>query len=250
VAIAASDGAALAASYFPAAQRGPAMLLLHQCDMTRASWTPLATALAASGINVLAPDYRGYGGNRALGADYPKRGADADAALDWLLKQPTVDPRGVAVGGASCGVDHAVQLARRKDDVRALLLLSGGASSTGMTFLRAARIPVLLAYSVEEGGPLPAAGGRHRLVTPEFSRQRALACRSRRAHVRQRSNAAPVRCGLGREGSALTVDRDAPGECFSRGGSLAGDQKIKRSPDLLISCLHHARRRSEDQEIS
>jgi dienelactone hydrolase len=156
VAIAASDGAALAASYFPAAQRGPAMLLLHQCDMTRASWTPLATALAASGINVLAPDYRGYGGNRALDADYPKRGADADAALDWLLKQPTVDPRGVAVGGASCGVDHAVQLARRKDDVRALLLLSGGASSTGMTFLRAARIPVLLAYSVEEGGPLPA----------------------------------------------------------------------------------------------
>jgi len=156
VAITAPDEAPLTATYFPAAQRGPALLLLHQCNMTRTSWTGLAAMLAATGINVLAPDYRGSGSNKALPPAFAKLGPDIEAALDWLLTQPTVDPTRVAVGGASCGVDRAVQLARRSNRIRGLLLLSGGTSQAGMSFLRNATIPVLLAYSVDEGGPLPA----------------------------------------------------------------------------------------------
>ena len=158
VAITAPDGANLTATYFAAAQRGPAVLLLHQCNMTRTSWTLLAERMAAAGVHVLAPDYRGSGSNKALPADYSKRGGDIDAALEWLTRQPGVDPTRVAVGGASCGVDHAVQLARRNNGIRAMLLLSGGTGTEGLKFIRTGKVPVLLAFSVDVGGPLPAMG--------------------------------------------------------------------------------------------
>src|SRR5579864_4210512 len=57
----ASDGVHLKATYFAAAQPGPGILLLHQCNRQRKVWDDLARQLAAAGIHVLTLDYRGYG---------------------------------------------------------------------------------------------------------------------------------------------------------------------------------------------
>src|ERR1700737_1740695 len=57
----AADGIKLKASYFPAAQPGPGVLLLHQCNRQRKVWDGLAWQLAAAGINVLTFDQRGFG---------------------------------------------------------------------------------------------------------------------------------------------------------------------------------------------
>src|SRR5579862_3800021 len=59
--IKASDGIVLKASYFSPGRPGPAMLLLHQCNMDRHAWDGLAKDLADAGFHVLTVDYRGYG---------------------------------------------------------------------------------------------------------------------------------------------------------------------------------------------
>jgi dienelactone hydrolase len=151
----AADGAKLRATYSSPPRPGPGIVLFHQCDMDRHAWTSLAAALRERGIHTLATDYRGVGDNRALQADYAKRPADADAALAALAAMPGVDKTRLASGGASCGVDQAVQLARRTGQIKALVLLSGAATDAGMAYLRSANLPVLFAFSADEGGPLP-----------------------------------------------------------------------------------------------
>lgn len=146
VTVAAADGAKLAASLYTAAQPGPGVLLLHMCNSDRRAWEPLGHQLAAAGIHVLAVDYRGYGqstGQRFQ--DDPRKRqqvmaekwpGDLDAALAFLVAQPGVDATRVGAGGGSCGVDQAVQLARRQPAVRSLVLLAGGTNRAGLDFLR------------------------------------------------------------------------------------------------------------------
>ena len=59
--IKAPDGVNLKGTYFSPARPGPAMLLLHQCNMDRHAWDTLANDLAGSGVHVLTLDFRGYG---------------------------------------------------------------------------------------------------------------------------------------------------------------------------------------------
>jgi dienelactone hydrolase len=131
----ATDGAKLRATYYSPGKPGPGMLLLHQCNMNRKSWTALGAALAERGIHALAIDYRGYG-------DSPRRSsgnelaADIDAAFASLTAQPGVDGTRLAAGGASCGVNNAIQLARRTNRIRALVLLSGPTTAGGLAYLR------------------------------------------------------------------------------------------------------------------
>src|ERR1700747_2923379 len=56
-----TDGTPLKATYFAAAKPGPGVLLLPQSNRTRKSWDPVASQLAASGINTLTLDMRGLG---------------------------------------------------------------------------------------------------------------------------------------------------------------------------------------------
>jgi dienelactone hydrolase len=150
-----TDGAALKATYYSPGRSGPGVLLMHQCNMTRTAWVSLGEALRARGVHVLAMEYRGYGDNRVVPADYAKLPRDVDAALSTLKAQPGVDSTRLAAGGASCGVDHAVQLARRNSGIKALVLLSGATTETGLSFIQQANLPVFLSYSADEGGPLP-----------------------------------------------------------------------------------------------
>lgn len=160
----ASDGTKLKATYFAAAKAGPGVLLLHQCNQQRKNWDELAGRLAGAGIHVMTLDYRGYGesgGTRFLDLSGPERvqmvrdkwPADVDVAYAYLVAQPGVT-RGIAGGGgASCGVNQAIQLARRHPEVKSLVLLSGNTDLGGRTFLRqSAGIPILLSAADDDQG--------------------------------------------------------------------------------------------------
>jgi dienelactone hydrolase len=153
--VTAADGTKLKAAYYSPGKPGPGAILLHQCDMNSKAWSSLAAALMERGIHVLALDYRGYGDNHAVPAEYPKLPGDVDAALAALRSQPGVDKDRIAAGGASCGVDHAVQLARRDGQIKALALLSGPTTDAGLAYIQSSNIPVFFAFSANEGGPLP-----------------------------------------------------------------------------------------------
>jgi dienelactone hydrolase len=150
-----ADGS-LAAVYTSPGKAGPAVVLLHQCNMDRKAWDGLAAALRDRGVHSLAFDYRGTGDNRGLAADHGRLAGDFDAALEALRSQPGVDATRIAAAGASCGVDRAVQLARRTGRIRALALLSGPTSDEGLAYIRTSGLAVFFAFSADEGGPLPA----------------------------------------------------------------------------------------------
>jgi dienelactone hydrolase len=156
------DGTALKASYFPSGRPGPGMLLFHACNRDRSSWNDLATAAAARGFHVVALDYRGYGESRGTRSDDPQQQqwiadrewpGDIDAAYAWLTSQPGVDKTRIGAAGASCGVNQAVQLARRHPEVRTVVLLSGGLATNTRDFVRdAAWLPIFGAASHGDGG--------------------------------------------------------------------------------------------------
>ncbi len=163
IALKAPDGITLKATYFPAAKPGPGILLLHQCNRDRKSWTPLATKAAASGYHVLALDYRGYGESDGPppSDNFAERQAvvqqkwpgDIDAAFNWLTAQPGVDKQRIAAAGASCGVNQSVLLARRHPEVRTVALLSGNVTPPGREYLRnTPGLPVFASASHGDGG--------------------------------------------------------------------------------------------------
>jgi dienelactone hydrolase len=146
VEIAAPDGTRLKATYYAAAQPGPAVVLLHMCITTRSSWTPVAEQLATAGISALTIDNRGFGESggprfdpatpevqRELNERWP---ADFDAAFAWLVAQRGVDKLRIGAGGGSCGVNNAVKLASRHPEIRSLVLLAGGADAVGVRYLQ------------------------------------------------------------------------------------------------------------------
>jgi dienelactone hydrolase len=160
----ASDGTKLAATYYSASDApGPGILLLHQCNRDRSSWNGLAADLAGKGFRVLTLDYRGYGDSggtpytkltlpeqREVGKKWP---GDVDVAFAYLVSQPGVRKDAIGAGGASCGVNQSIQLARRHPEVKSLVLLSGNTNRDGRLFLRSARtLPLLLSAADDDGG--------------------------------------------------------------------------------------------------
>lgn len=162
VTLSASDGTKLSATYYAAAQPGPAVLLLHMCNTTRRSWHPLAPRLSAAGIHALSVDYRGFGesGGERLGAMRPEQAqrlvnekwpGDIDAAYDLLVAQPGVDGTRIGVAGGSCGVSHAVGVARRHSAVRSLALLAGPLDPPGIAFVTATPwLPIFAAAAADD----------------------------------------------------------------------------------------------------
>jgi len=161
----AADGTKLKATYYSAAKAGPGVLLLHQCNRERKIWDGLAQQLAGSGINVLTLDYRGFGesGDTPLAkasqqealAEQAKWPGDIDVAFQYLLSQPGVKRDMIGAGGASCGVNNSVQLARRHPEVRSLVLLSGSTDYNGRKFLHDSRtdVPAFFAYADDDEFP-------------------------------------------------------------------------------------------------
>lgn len=159
----AADGTTLKATFFAAAKRGPGVLLLHQCNQQRKNWDELAGRLAAAGISVLTLDYRGYGESggtpvkdvppdefaKILAEKWP---GDVDIAFNYLVSQPGVTPGVVGTGGASCGVNQSIQVARRHPEVKSLVLLSGNTDRGGREFLRKSeKLPMMFSAADDDG---------------------------------------------------------------------------------------------------
>jgi dienelactone hydrolase len=164
--IEAPDGITLKGTYRSPGGEGPAVLLLHQCNMDRHAWDGLAGDLAAAGFHVLTVDFRAFGDSggerfssfRELGpvmAD--KWPADVDAMYAYLLAQPGVDRTRVAVGGASCGVTQASSLAARRPEVRTMMVLSGIAGDEARSYI--GQTPGLAIFGAASEGDTGAANG-------------------------------------------------------------------------------------------
>lgn len=164
--LAAPDGLKLKVTYYPAGKPGPGVLLMHQCNRDRKTWDALATQLAQAGIHVLTLDYRGYGesgGERFLSFAPPQQAAaqekwagDIDIAFKYLLDQTGVDKARIGAGGASCGVNNSIQLARRHPEVKTLVLLSGPTNEDGRACLQTAvGLPLFISASEDDGDALP-----------------------------------------------------------------------------------------------
>ncbi len=160
VSIRAADGFTLQGTFHSADKGGPGILLLHQCNADRRIYDQLAAMLNAAGYNVLAFDFRGFGGSRAgeytdLAAQRQKiidsMSGDVESALAYLTAQSTVNTRALGVLGGSCGVSHAVHASRRHPEVRTIVLLSGGTDAEGEAHIRvSAGLPVFGAASEED----------------------------------------------------------------------------------------------------
>ena len=132
------DGVTLKATYSSPGRPGPGMLLIHQCNMDRASWTGISAALVDAGIHVLTLDLRGFGdsGGEGMSGGFPallqKSAGDSDMALEYLVSQSGVDSSRLGVGGASCGGVILADLAARRPGVKALMLLSSPPSEAAV----------------------------------------------------------------------------------------------------------------------
>ena len=100
VSFSAADGFALKGTFYSAEKGGPGILLLHQCNADRQIYDHLATMLNTAGYNVLAFDFRGFGGSKA--GEYTdftvqrqkimeSMPGDVGAALNLLTSQRTVN---------------------------------------------------------------------------------------------------------------------------------------------------------------
>lgn len=150
VSLHAPDGTELQGSYFASSKPGPGVLLLHQCNQQRKLWDVLGERLASSGINVLTFDYRGFGESGGTPHDkltpeeenkvqietWP---GDIEVAFQYLSTQPGVERRRIGAGGASCGVNNAIKLARRHPEVKSLVLLAGPTDREGRLFLQSSK---------------------------------------------------------------------------------------------------------------
>ncbi len=158
VTIPADDGFSLKGTFYSAGKVGPGLLLLHQCNADRQIYDTLGTMLSVAGYNALTLDFRGFGGSRNaqykdLAASRDKMPGDVDAAFKFLTSQGQVNKTVIGVVGGSCGVNQAIQAARRHQEVKTLVLLSGGTDADGEAFIKnAAKMPILGAASEEDSG--------------------------------------------------------------------------------------------------
>jgi len=165
-----SDGAKLAATYTSPGSSGPAMLLIHQCNMDRSSWATLTGHLVEAGVHVLSMDLRGFGDSDGdpLGAGgtfqnlMQKSPGDLDIALAHLLSQDGVDGSRVAAGGANCGAMLTADLAARNSAITTLMLLSGPPSESAVAHI--AKTPGLGVFVAAATGDTVVPGVADRLA--------------------------------------------------------------------------------------
>jgi dienelactone hydrolase len=121
VSFTASDGVDLEGWYRPS-QNGASVLMISGGGGNRRSTLRHAKMLVRNGYGVLVYDPRGSGNSEgtinSYGWGWEK---DAAAALDFLAKRDDVEPGRIGVLGLSTGADIAIDIAARRDDVKAVV---------------------------------------------------------------------------------------------------------------------------------
>jgi pimeloyl-ACP methyl ester carboxylesterase len=131
------------------------------CNTTRKSWEPVAKELGEKGIYALTIDNRGFGesgGPRFEGASpdvmkqlNEKWPGDFEVVYKFLIAQAGVDKSRIAVGGGSCGVNNAMNLAERHPDFKALVLLAGGTDLSGINHIaNHPELPIFTAAAADD----------------------------------------------------------------------------------------------------
>jgi dienelactone hydrolase len=117
----ASDGVELAGWYRPS-ENGASVLMISGGGGNRRSTLRHARMLVRHGYGVLVYDPRGSGDSEgtvnSYGWGWEK---DAAAALDYLATRDDVEPGRVGALGLSTGADIAIDIAGRRDDVKAVV---------------------------------------------------------------------------------------------------------------------------------
>ncbi|MGE3466007.1 MAG: alpha/beta hydrolase family protein [Pyrinomonadaceae bacterium] len=147
------DGFRLQGSYYGGSKRAPGILLLHQCDRkeTPTGYEGLADLLSKQGFNVLALDFRGYGGSKNElfdGKNWQEAQtffrADTESAYQFLISQPGVIRDRIGVAGASCGGRQAIFLAADHPEIKALVFVSSGVGGPSeAAFDKLAALPIV-----------------------------------------------------------------------------------------------------------
>ena len=117
-------------------------LLLRQRDVPELRARPSSTEFRRLGLNVLIPDYVGYG---MSGGSPSEKGcqATADAAYDYLVSTRGIDPRRIIAAGWSLGGAVAIDLASRRQ-VGGLIAFSSFTSGVDMARRMLPFVPVSL----------------------------------------------------------------------------------------------------------
>jgi dienelactone hydrolase len=118
--------------------------------------------------------YREYAGPDAR-VTGDQRTADADAALSYLRSRAGEDAR-LAIGGSSCGVYHALSTAaRRPQQVRAVIALTGPHTPAHAEFVRAHADVALFSGTAIEDVPAPDWARELKAASPNPASRMALA---------------------------------------------------------------------------
>jgi len=140
---------------------GPWALYLHGNASSIASQVNIAhyRVLRNAGLNIMAPEYRGFGGMAGSPTENGLR-ADASAAYDYLRVTRRVPPQAIVIYGWSLGAAVAVDMASREPPA-ALVLEGAPASLVDLTGRRYPFFPLRLFMrspfdSIRKIGSIPA----------------------------------------------------------------------------------------------
>lgn len=109
----------------PSGLPAPTVLVMHGWGANAALMLPAARPLHAAGYTVLLLDARCHGrSDDDRFSSLPRFAEDVEHALDWLARQPLVDPRRIALLGHSVGAGAVLLAAARRNDVAAVVSIS------------------------------------------------------------------------------------------------------------------------------
>ena len=136
------DGPLLHAWWFPATNTGQssgAAIYFHGNAGHLGDRGTVAAALSGMGLDVLLPDYRGYGLSEGKASEQGLY-SDARAVYRWLMDERGVDPRRLFLIGNSLGSAVAADLAMQRK-VAGLILLGAFTNTTAIARQRIRWLP-------------------------------------------------------------------------------------------------------------
>jgi dienelactone hydrolase len=118
----------------PAAQRPPAVVLVHGFSSDRVNSSALARRIAQNGYGVLAIDVRGHGENRNSFLESQSGNGlreDVKNAVEFLRNSSLVDGSRIVVMGHSMGASAALDYAVHDANLKGSVMISGGFNLDG-----------------------------------------------------------------------------------------------------------------------
>jgi uncharacterized protein len=99
-------------------------LYLHDQSSNLGDTLTALEELHASGLNVLAFDYRGYGQSQFVHPSEATWRQDAASAFDYLTGTRHIDPRSIVIVGSGLGANLALEIAAQHPDAAGVVLKS------------------------------------------------------------------------------------------------------------------------------